>query len=601
VAASAEEMTVSLDAAARGAHADAREEDGASEGRSRVTLAVGGVLLAVVSVLLPVALASHYGALDLPRSDDWSYLLSVFRWVDTGHLSFNNWAGTTLIAQLALAAPVAAVFPRSVTAIHVTSAVVSWLGLLAVVWMARTTMRDSWAVVVALTIAVSPLWMPLAATFMTDNWAFTFQIASLAMAFEAFRRSEAVRPGWFTASMIAGVIAIAIRQYAAVPVIACAIVAVGRAATARDRRVLRIVALVLAAAVVVVTVLLVWWSQRPTLDTLPLSFPNATRVRSTVQLDLGYLRLVGLLLLPVVLLANPVRIVRRAVDASAGVTACVASVSAIVLVLEYAKYPNTPFVGNYFARSGVLGQDVLAGNRPDVIPALWFDLLVWIAMASAVVVLLAAVPIVVRFWREGAHPAALVRGEGGPIAVCGWCFVGFAAMFTLVGLVGLPTDDRYVLPLLPLVAIGILHAGAREPRQARGVVSSLVIPGAALVLLLAVGVAFTADSASFDATRWTVAQRATEATGLHPTQIDGGFEWVAWHRQTGPPVGRFLAASDRHRILAAFEAPFCVRVYVAPRTHLPARIVASADSSAPTRRPERIIAYRLSKPCSPHP
>jgi hypothetical protein len=592
-------MTVRLDAAARGSHPDTREQDGPSAGRSWPTLVVGAALLAVVSVVLPVAVASHYSALDLPRSDDWSYLLSVFRWVDTGHLGFNNWAGTTLIAQFALAAPVAALFPRSIAAIHVTSAIVSWIGVLAVVWMARTVMRDSWAVVVALTIAVSPLWLPLAATFMTDNWAFTFQMVSLALAFEAFRRSEAVRPGWFTASMAAGVIAIAIRQYALVPVIACAIVAVGRAWTARDRRTMRVVAVVLAVAVVVVTVLLVWWSQRPTLDTLPLSFPNATRIRSTVQLDLGYLRLVGLLLLPVVLLANPVRIVRRAVDASAGVTAAVASVTAIVLVLEYAKYPNTPLVGNYVTRSGVLGQDVLAGNRPDVIPALWFDLLVWIAMASAVVVLLAAVPAVVRFWREGAHPAALLRGDAGPMAVCGWCFAGFAAMFTLVGLAGLPTDDRYVLPLLPLVAIGMLYAAARDPRPAWSGVPSLFVPGAALVLLLAVGMAFAADSASFDATRWAVAQRATEVSGLHSTQIDGGFEWVAWHRGTGPPVGRFLAASDRHRILAAFEAPFCVRVSVAPRRHLPARIIASAESTAPTRRPERIIAYRLPKPCAP--
>ena len=56
---------------------------------------------AVIGVAIPVAVASHYGALGIPRSDDWSYLLTMFRWVEDGKLTFNGWVSMTLIGQVA--------------------------------------------------------------------------------------------------------------------------------------------------------------------------------------------------------------------------------------------------------------------------------------------------------------------------------------------------------------------------------------------------------------------------------------------------------------------------------------------------------------------
>lgn len=568
-------------------------------------LVLGCVLIVLVGAVLPALIAQREGALALPRSDDWSYLLSLFRWVDDGVLGFNNWAGTTLIGQLALAAPIAALFPRSITAVHVASAVVSGLGLLAVVVLCRPLMRDTWTVGVALTIAVGPLWLALAPTFMTDNWAFGLQILGIALAFEAFRRRDPVHVGWFAASLAVGFVAIAIRQYALVPVIACSIVAVGRAAAARDRRTLRRLAGLLAVAAVAVAVLLGWWLQRPTLDTLPMRMPDAERVRATIELDLGYLRLLGLLLAPVVVLAGPVRIVRRALEASRGVTAAVVIVAGGALALEQLRYPALPFVGNYVTRSGVLGLDVLVGARPDVLPRAIYELLVWGASASAVVILVAAVPVVVRFGREGMPWSTLVGTRDPMAAVCGWCFAGFALVFTGIGLVHLPKGDRYILPVLPLVAIALLRAAARDeaaaaPEARHAGPPTAAAVGALITLagLFLVGVAFTVESASFDATRWEVAERAVRATGLAPTQVDGGFEWVAWHRRTGPPVSEFLTDAERRGVMRAYREPFCVVVAVNPHVAR-SRIVAEGVVSAPARSDARIVAYRLDRPDCP--
>ena len=130
--------------------------------------------------------AAHYGALDIPRSDDWSYLLTLFRLVDHGVLGFNNWVSMTLVGQLALAAPVALVFPRSITAVHVRVRSLGFAGLVALVQGTEARHRRG-AMVLALTIAVGPLWSPLASTFMTDVPAFAAQCVFLALAFRALR------------------------------------------------------------------------------------------------------------------------------------------------------------------------------------------------------------------------------------------------------------------------------------------------------------------------------------------------------------------------------------------------------------------------------
>ncbi|MGZ4759404.1 MAG: hypothetical protein ACXV95_10130, partial [Acidimicrobiales bacterium] len=60
-------------------------------------------LLIVALGLVPLVLASHYGATGLVRNDDWSYSEILFRWADTGHLQLNGWVSMYLIGHLALA------------------------------------------------------------------------------------------------------------------------------------------------------------------------------------------------------------------------------------------------------------------------------------------------------------------------------------------------------------------------------------------------------------------------------------------------------------------------------------------------------------------
>jgi hypothetical protein len=81
--------------------------------------------------------------------------------------------------------------------------------------------------------------------------------------------------------------------------------------------------------------------------------------------------------------------------------------------------------------------------------------------------------------------------------------------------------DRYLLPIIPLVAILALHTNASTAAVSRRV---RVAGYAALGALAVLGAVFGANSASFDGTKWRVASHAVELVS-DPTLVDGGHIW----------------------------------------------------------------------------
>ena len=177
-------------------------------------------VLVVVGGVLPVLVAQRSGALGIPRSDDWSYLTSLFRWTDGGGLRFNGWVSMTLVGQLGLAAPVAIASGRSIVAVHVAAAAFGVVGLIAVHRIGlRLLPRRSLAMLLAVTVGVGPLWMALSPTFMTDVPTFTVQMLMAWAAVIGLTRREG-RVAWLVAAVALGLLGISIRQYAVVPLAA---------------------------------------------------------------------------------------------------------------------------------------------------------------------------------------------------------------------------------------------------------------------------------------------------------------------------------------------------------------------------------------------
>ncbi len=558
----------------------------------RAEAVAGGLGLLGIGVVVPLLVTARAGALGIPRSDDWSYLVTLFRWSDTGVLAFNHWVSMTLVGQLVLARPLVTLFGSSIWAVQVASAVLGGVGLLALVLLGRETLpggRGAW--LVAFTTAAGPLWAPLAATYMTDVPAFTFEVASLAFGAIAFRRRAL---GWLAAATALGLWGFGIRQYGAIPVVALLAVAAWTAWTEGERaRVVRVALLGVGAAVVAGAILL-WFSSIP--DPLPVSpsTPTGGTVVATVVAAGGFLRLTGLLLLPVVVWVGPARIARRAWAAGPILTALAALGGAGLLLGTLARSVWAPFVGNYLDRAGVLANDVVAGRRPDVMPIGLYRLLEALGTVAGVLLVVALVPAVVNGARR-VRARDLTVGEP-MVAVMGLTVLGFMLAYGFAVVTDLPIFDRYVLPVAPLVAL-LLVASDRAAVPDTRPASSSARRAATLLTLVALGatgLVFSTDSASFDATRWDVAARAA-AHGFGAREVYGGFEWVAFHRKVGPLQGD--TAADRQRLRARYYRGLCVTVVVNPQPQVAARAIARGEVRGLAHGPVSVVAIRNSRPC----
>ena len=101
--------------------------------------------------------------------------------------------------------------------------------------------------------------------------------------------------------------------------------------------------------------------------------------------------------------------------------------------------------------------------------------------------------------------------------------------------------------------------------------------------------------ASFDGTRWKVAEMATEQ-GYDPIQVGGGFEWLGYHREHGPLYGSEFGKVTGDRRAAAFAPPCVVGLITrrqAPEDAEP-RVGPSPPRSAAA--PSRSRAYRNQAP-----
>jgi hypothetical protein len=570
----------------------------------RVTRVAASLLvLAAIGVVVPVLLAHRYGALDIPRSDGWSYTRTLFVWYDTGRWDFNNWVSMTLVGQVFLAVPVLAAFGKSVLALNLAFACLGFVGLVGC-WLLgrRCGLTDAHSLLVTVAAAGTPIWGALVPTFMTDVPAFVFAMLALLLAVHALRRPAPSMP-LLAASIATAFVGVSIRQYGAVPLLAIFAVAAWQLRATRDRRAVRILAGLAVATVVGLVVLFAWWRGVPHAKDLAPSMPTTSSLKSAYLNGAGFLRLAGITLVPVVLLANPRAIVRRALRTDRVLTLWVVLAAGFVMLTGYV--PKRPFVGNYFARRGVLGDDIiLPGVRPLIMPNWAFDVLVAIGTVSALVIVCATVPWLVE--TRDAVRARRVPGGDPAVALPGLTVAGFAVAYELAMATGLPIFDRYALPALPL--IGVLLLGSAERRRAHDVPEGDAGPARAarthatlaaggMVLLVLIGAAYTAESASFDGTRWKVGEMAV-ARGYTHVQVDAGYEWVGWFRGDGPLTADTEA--ERKRLRAGYYQGLCVSILVdADKT--PPGPVASADSSAPTRPSAPFVAFRNERACSAAP
>lgn len=301
---------------------------------------------------------------------------------------------------------------------------------------------------------------------------------------------------------------------------------------------------------------------------------------------------------------------KRAWRTSALTTTIVATLTAAALILAAATLGEDAFVGNYIHPRGVLADDVLIGTRPYLIARPAWLALVILGSLGAVVIMLCAVPAYMRaksrvFSRNGEMRSH--RETPDVISIFfGLTLLGIFAAYLSTDALQInrfPIFDRYVITGLPLIALLILRymslpasQDARAPGIAPGIAPSRALGIiSSLVLLASLGTIWGVDSARYDATRWQVSKDAV-AKGFSPLHVDGGFEWVSWHRGH---AGLFADTEKQRRVnRARFLAPLCVTVAVnAPNLSTKTARVASRSYETLLGQKITIIAVRNKREC----
>ena len=403
-----------------------------------------------------------------------------------------------------------------------------WLAFSCAYYVARRVLAPSWAAAAVLLVAAVPGFAWSTSTFMTDVPAFAAETACLALGVAALSRQGWPRWALLGGAMAVGLFGFSIREFAlAAPI---AVLLCASAGDGHGRR------WYVAAAFVglVVCAVVYWWSTRlPGSAHLTITGPSGASIVAAAR---EYYTM-AFMLSPAVALATWRRINWRLSWAT------VTAFGVFVLGAAIAAQSHVLLAGNYLQPLGFVGAALLPGARPTVLPGPLWNLLNLVGLVSGG--LLAGIAVTVdrrtfRRWRawEWGTPIGLV-----------WVFGAvYAAGLAVYGQITSEYYDRYLWPLVFVLAVLLLHYSQPAPRREwPRMVDGIVVTLSALLVLATTALTINADT--YSAARWRAREDRSVPRGASEVgRRRNGMGGRARHRrrqQVAAPVGPRLRAVVR--------------------------------------------------------
>lgn len=480
-------------------------------------------LLAAIVTGCYLAIASAAGALGVARNDDWSFIANAFRFHETGIFAVSGWVQMMLIGQLVLAWPIIATVGESIAALQALTALLGTVLLASSYLFARTLLGRRWSVLVAFTLALSPLFGSLSVSFMTDLPAATFQVGALLLAVKALRTTRASR-GWLIAASGVALYGFSIREYAVTAIVTIWLVAlIGGRTWGLRRRFLVSWTVGLGA---IGLALLVWRASQVTDNTSAIGW-NPAGLEFIAWIPLT----IGCLLLPVAAFLNPVAVARTAWQRSR-----VLAVGSVVLVLGLVAHTRLSLIGNYLSPYGGYAE-VLRGQPELVVPAPLWGLFILAGLLSVIVLTLLLVIGAVDVFRSlrdrgTAHAVSWVHQQ--PAAAIAVAFLLLnIAIFTIVPISNsVSVFDRYLLPLIPIG--GAIAAWQGRRLQVQWHSTGRALGGIETAIFIVVSLLVVTSTAALDGARWRIGTAVAQRFSVARGNVDAGFDWFRFHTDGSP-------------------------------------------------------------------
>src|SRR2546425_6815583 len=500
--------------------------------------------LICIAVVL-AAIVSVWPFAKLPYADDWAYSYMALHLARTGQLIYNGWESAMLIPHTYWGALFIRLFGFSFSCLRMSTLpfAAGSAGMCYSV-MRRLGLESSAAVFGTLLVALSPVFLPVSVSFMSDVPSVFFTLLSIyglthaaanSAAVSEFR--EAFRPArsawlWLAVGALSGFLGGMDRQVVwLVPLLVLPYLAWLR----RRRQEFVVVALGSWVVVVVGIVAATEWFNRQPFTLY--QFPLLGEVRLAISkpaLELNMAARTGLMMLFLVLPAALPVVASTAVATLRGtpsrkvVVATLLSALIAALVI-HPKLASIPWISNTLNWEGINGTAALPG-RPVV-------LIRPVRVIAAVSVYAAAALIVSELWERRNRLSRVVHFFVEPaesqfcLAAMSLFGAGFMALM-MIRAARIDIFDRYFLPALPwLAALPLVwhqstrSKGGRQPR-------AMFAAWGLLAIYALYAIAGTQDVMSRARARADAAARL-EAAGVRRTAIDAGFEYNGWTELLG--------------------------------------------------------------------
>jgi hypothetical protein len=475
-------------------------------------------LLCGLIVVLAILLGRPF--LEMGLIDDFSYIQTAFTYARTGHFVYNGWATAMLGWQIPWGALFVKIFGYHVWPLHLSTLVLAGLCMpLLHAVMRRSGLNRSHATLATLLTGLSPIFLPLASTFMTDIGG----LLSLTLCWYGLLRALDSRTDrsvwiWLTVATAASVAGGTARQIVWVGALTM------MPATAwllRRRKGVVAVAISLWVVSIASVMLCLRWFKHQRLSVPEPIIQGHFGIKEIRQLactDLAGLLCLVLLVLPVFVAAAPPRSrwTLRGWLKLCAATVVVTLVS-FFITFHINEHGWMPWTGDIVERLGILDYPSgwLLGLEPMMFShtarVIGSYVVIGIALAGSA-----------SLWRGRVTDT----GDDSFSGAASWRSQGVLLGGLLIGYLGLLQPraiwfevlDRYLLPLIPVAALIVLRL--HQERLAKR------IPSAAWAMLAVWGLFATMGTHDWLAShraRLTAIARLGEA-GIPPEHINAGYE-----------------------------------------------------------------------------
>lgn len=483
--------------------------------------AVGIIGLAWIALIIAVQPLGNF-----PLNDDWVYGLAVKSVLEKGYYQFPSPSSANVGPLVYWGALFCLPGGFSFNALRIATLTLGFIGLFGMYSLIRTVgATPKLALLGALALAVNPLYLGLANSFMTDVPFLTVLILSLVLLIKSLQLESRA---YLIGGLALAFCAILIRQLGIVLLI-------GFAFAYLTKYGYRLGNLAKTIAWVVAGVLLhfayQYWlveTGRTPLLTLHssadhLNFPTLTIIIKKFLIMLMY---TGFFILPLV----PVLWSRDAGLRSRKKAYWVAAFLLVVgfFLLLWWTDEFMPLADNVLLKSG-LGPLTLLDtsnaqiNYPAIPPALeyFWVAITFLSVVAGGLVLYYLLTSGYRYWLALKTSARTTTWLSVLLMATG---VSYFAILTILA-AGFPLFDRYYLVLLPLFVLLILITQGDSPHKS----GSVNLSWGLLIFYAVFSVAATHDYLSWNRTRWMATSDLMQKDKISPKQIDGGYEFNGWY------------------------------------------------------------------------